>query len=401
MSENELRQNIEDLEKVLSDLGKRVYYNIGSDDMSEVLSLLASMRRVYNTEGAEEDIRSVMEEVESLRKSLSARMRRKLIIHNFQSPGDIVMLTAAVRDLNKAHGSKFDIDVRTSCGHLWENNPHITHIDDKDPDAEIVTLGYDLIHSSNTNAYHFIHGFRKQLEKHLGLVIPAGDFKGDIHISDKEKSWSSQIQDLTGKDTPFWIINAGGKTDYTCKWWDTSRYQQVVDALKDRVQFVQVGALEKNHNHEALSGVIDLRGKTDLRQLVRLVYHSSGIICPVTLLMHLAAAVEVRPGRCLQSRPCVVIAGGREPVQWEAYPNHAYLHTQGKLPCCDKGGCWKSRVVPLDDGDKSKNDSLCLVPVELKGGTVIPRCLDMISADDVVRHVNEYIDGLEMWGKIG
>jgi hypothetical protein len=30
------------------------------------------------------------------------------------------------------------------------------------------------------------------------------------------------------------------------------------------------------------------RGRTDLRQLVRLVYHAQGVLCPVTLLMHLA-----------------------------------------------------------------------------------------------------------------
>ena len=29
--------------------------------------------------------------------------RRKLVLRNFQSPGDIVMLTAAVRDLHRAY----------------------------------------------------------------------------------------------------------------------------------------------------------------------------------------------------------------------------------------------------------------------------------------------------------
>ena len=40
---------------------------------------------------------------------------RKLILRNFQSPGDIVMLTGAVRDLHRAHPGEFQIDVRTSC----------------------------------------------------------------------------------------------------------------------------------------------------------------------------------------------------------------------------------------------------------------------------------------------
>lgn len=38
---------------------------------------------------------------------------RKLILRNFQSPGDIVMLTAAVRDLHRTYPGEFITDVRT------------------------------------------------------------------------------------------------------------------------------------------------------------------------------------------------------------------------------------------------------------------------------------------------
>ena len=117
---------------------------------------------------------------------------------------------------------------------------------------------------------------------------------------------------------------------------------------------------EAGHHHPPLRNVLDLRGQTDLRQLVRLVYHAQGVLCPVTLLMHLAAAVETPPGMP-KNRPCVVIAGGREPAQWEAYPHHQYIHTNGALMCCDHGGCWKSRVVPLGDGDeKDEPRNLCV-----------------------------------------
>ena len=40
---------------------------------------------------------------------------RKLILRSHQSPGDIVMLTAAVRDLKLALGAEVEIDVRTPC----------------------------------------------------------------------------------------------------------------------------------------------------------------------------------------------------------------------------------------------------------------------------------------------
>ena len=50
-------------------------------------------------------------------------MAQKLILKNLLSPGDIVALTAAVRDLHKCYPDQFITDVRTPCPHLWENNP--------------------------------------------------------------------------------------------------------------------------------------------------------------------------------------------------------------------------------------------------------------------------------------
>ena len=160
----------------------------------------------------------------------------------------------------------------------------------------------------------------------------------------------------------------------------------MVDHFRGKVLFVQVG--EKGHVHEGLKGVIDLRGKTDLRQMVRLVYHAQGVLCGVTMAMHLAAAVEVKGGKP-KNRPCVVVAGGREPPQWEAYPHHQFIHTVGSLLCCDNGGCWKSRTVALGDGDaKDRPENLCVDVVKN-----LPRCMDMITAQDVIRRIEMYFNG--------
>jgi ADP-heptose:LPS heptosyltransferase len=313
-------------------------------------------------------------------------MLKKLILRNFQSPGDIVMLTAAVRDLHRSYPGRFLTDVRTSCPALWEHNPYPTPIDDNDPEAEAVDCHYPLIHKSNTTPYHFLHGFVEYLNDHLDLRIRVTAAKGDVYISDEEKAWFSRIEELKGRSQPFWIFASGGKLDYTIKWWSPARYQQVIDHFQGRIEFVQVG--EAHHRHPPLRGVIDMRGDTNLRHLMRLVYHSQGVISAVSLLMHLAAAVECRPGMP-KNRPCVVIAGGREPPQWTAYPHHQFIHTVGALKCCDNGGCWKSRTVPLGDGDeKDQPDQLC---VDVVG--MLPRCMDMITADDVIRRIELYFDG--------
>ena len=302
--------------------------------------------------------------------------------------GDIITLTAAVRDLHLTHPGRFLTAVRTSCSPLWDHNPYLTDLDEADAEVEDIRCDYPLIHRSNHAPFHMIHGFRMFLEDKLGVPIEPHAFHGDIHLSEREKSWMSQVEETEGAGARFWIIVSGGKRDFTAKWWDPDRAQQVVDHFRGRIRFVQCG--EGGHHHPRLKRVIDLVGKTDLRQIVRLMWHADGVICPVTMFMHLAAAVETKPGRP-RNRPCVVIAGGREPSQWEAYPHHQYLHVNGALPCCDQGGCWKSRVEPLGDGDP-KDESLCLMPVTLSSGRKLPKCLDMIRAAHVIQAVEKYLE---------
>lgn len=298
------------------------------------------------------------------------------------------MLTAAVRDLHLAYPEQFLTDVRTTAGELWENNPHLTRLSDTDPDVETVQMEYPLIHQSNSRPYHFIHGFPQFLEEHLQLRIPVTAFKGDIHLSQLEKSWMSQIAEQ-GYWGPFWLMVGGGKFDFTAKWWNPGSYQQVVDHFWGRLPFIQVG--DRNHWHPPLERVVSLVGRTDTRQYVRLMYHADGVVCPVTFSMHLAAAVETRPGMP-KNRACVVIAGGREPAQWEAYPHHQFISTNGALYCCDNGGCWKSRCQPIGDGDP-KDQDLCTLPIEITPELKIPKCMDMIQPEDVIRRIELYIEG--------
>lgn len=316
------------------------------------------------------------------------------------------MLTAAVRDLHLTHPGKYKTAVDTSCGHLWENNPYISKLKENEID-KVVQCEYPLISKSNTHPYHFIHGFRKNLAKQLNVKIEQGPFQGDIHLSPQEKSWMSQVQER-GELRPFWIIITGMKWDFTAKLWPPQFYQNVVNHFRKKILFVQCG--DANHFHVPLKGsnVINLIGKTDLRQFVRLMYHASGVVCPVTFAMHLSAAVESKDG--IKNRPTVVLAGGREPAQWEAYPHHRYLSNNGALPCCDNGGCWKSRATQLFDGDSKDND-LCLNPVDINSKAIIPRqqedgkiettetklrvakCLHMIKPEHVIQAIESYYEG--------
>lgn len=349
-----------------------------------------------------------------------------IILESYLSPGDIVCMTAAVRDLHENHPNKYTTEIRTAANEIWEHNHYCTDINRPDDEVEVISeiagknglklvgvdtvrkgiekvwhsgkvpkvkIHYPLIDCSNQGPNHFTEGYTDYLESVLGIRIRKRLMKGHIELSEDEYGWVSQVQEATGSDEFYWVVVNGGKMDFTAKWWDPVRMQRVVSYFKD-LMFVQIG--DASHCHVELHGsnVVNLLGKTDLRQLIRLIYHSSGVICPVTLAMHLAAAVPVRKDKCYDrlTRPCVVIAGSREPAAWEAYTSHAYLHTCGMMSCGgDAGcGCWKSRVVAVGDKD-DKDDSLCEQPVMTENGIVIPQCMKMITVSNVIEAVQRYL----------
>lgn len=305
---------------------------------------------------------------------------QKLILKNFQSPGDVLVMTGAIECLRIMYPGKYLIDVDTSCNAIYEGNPGITKLDRKDPDVRVIDMQYPLIHKCNQRPVHFIQGYCDYLSEQLGVPIPPLVNRPQIWLSEKEKKWLPQVHEFTGRPVRYWVINAGIKNDFTNKNWGYHNYQKVVDQTQGLIQWVQIGARE--HVHKPLVGVIDMLGKTDARQLIRMCWHAQGGLGPITFVQHIFAAFQ---------KPYVALLGGREPMQWEGYHTQTTMSTLGQLPCCQYEACWKSRTVPLGDND-DKDKSLCALPMFTQSGA-IPKCMAMISPDDVVRAVSRYYTG--------
>ena len=263
------------------------------------------------------------------------KVQESLVLKNHQCPGDILMLSACIRDI-KRWRPDMEIDVRTSCDEIFYNNPHITKMEEHDPSVNSMKMDYEIIHQSNQNMHrHFIHGFIVDFNEKTGSSIKLTEFKPDLHLTDEEKS-TPVFPDMPEK---YVLLNAEGKTDYTTKWWWKEAWKEVVDICKD-VTFVQIGKRDKKDTgagqamHEAINSpnVIDKVDQTSIRDLMRMVYQSVGTLSVVTTIMHLAAAFD---------KHAAVIAGGHEPWWWERYPGHDYFHSIGQLDCCRTGGCWK------------------------------------------------------------
>ena len=363
-------------------------------------------------------------------------IKRRIILDIGFSPGDIVVFTAALRDLC-IQNPDFDISINTCCPAIFENNPHLIKkptdkplrvncqldglkalgyeltdipnhsqdifnelmkarklrieraghryqyihneknillfdidIEDKTKlESEHYTIKYEDIHNSGSSGRHFSTAFYIEFQDILGVDVEQTSLLPDLHLSDEEKGWSNQVEDVHGYKGKFWLINAGHKNDYPAKQWPLEYWQKLVELLKDKVQFVQIGEKGANHNHQLLNGTLDMIGKTDLRQLIRLSYHAEGGISHVSLLHHLMAAWQ---------KPCVTLAGGREARRWEMYPSNRYMDTNGLLPCCSYDGCWMSGKVHHDEGVNKKCKNLV-------GG--LQRCMKLITPEQVAQEV--------------
>lgn len=92
----------------------------------------------------------------------------RLTLRSFQCPGDIVVLTAAVRELHRQYPGRYETDVRTSVPAIWEHNPDITAIPDDDLEARGIDMHYPLVNQSNQRPVHFLEGYCDYRRASLG-----------------------------------------------------------------------------------------------------------------------------------------------------------------------------------------------------------------------------------------
>lgn len=281
----------------------------------------------------------------------------KVLLKNTQLMlGDRLMFTPAVRDLKAAYPD-WDIGVESNGPEIWENNPHIVR-NMINPDAVYQIGPGKVTTGSKTNGLHITTAFRCSLEEKLGKPIRQGPFKPEIFLTEAEKN-------LRIIDGQYWLINIDCGP-FSAKRWCENRWQQLIEALDD-ITFVQIGLAQDNQYRLRGPNVIDLIDQTKIRELFSLVYNAQGCISLISSLMHVAAAFD---------KPCVVLAGAREPATFERYANHRYIDMVGCLPCAARQACWHNSIGACENRVKD-----------------IARCMDMIRVDHVVESVKSYYEG--------
>ena len=308
--------------------------------------------------------------------------------------GDSIALSPLLRDL-KAQYPEIQLGVSCAGGdELYRHDSDLVALKADQPGVEVFRAYYRNAYKASQSGVplFFSQGFFVTFNNESGLGVKCLDPKPHLVLTEEEKAVSP---------LPFryWLINAGGKQDMLVKIWPARRYQQVVDQTRREINWVQIGLKHDSrfpHLHPELTGVTSLVGQTSIRDLMRLVYHSDGVLCPVTAVMLIAQAFE---------KPCVVVAGGREEWWWQAYCHenpalsewrhlirvpHRYLHSIGKFDCCEKVGCHCCSIVAPHNDSKFPDGFFCQRPCFDPGGVPVGECLWKLSPEEVVAAVRSY-----------
>ena len=288
----------------------------------------------------------------------------KIVFKNRQAIGDILMFTSAVRDFKREFPDT-EVGVISTAMHIWDHNPYINH-QLKDPELiEEVGPGF-LTNKSNFWNLHMANAFRLDIENKLGLSIPQGAITPDIWMTEEEYRRKPIIEG------PYWVFIYGGEPGWPAKQYH--RWQEVINILKDDIQFVQLGMARHPYPH--LENVIDYVGKTEdrhngIRDLFNIFLNAQGSLGLVSMHTHLSAAF---------GNPCVTVAGAREPAWFTHYFGHQYVQTNGTLPCSKTTACWACKM----EG--------CRNQVEYEGKN-IPKCAAIIEPEEIAEAVRKYYKG--------
>jgi len=321
---------------------------------------------------------------------------RYFLLHNKFSLGDVVVSTALMRDIKAAYGDSIKVSFRSNTMYdLVAPAPYIDPLDKSLMPQEVSLasgrrvaprLGIDI---STKHPQHYLKAYYQLFEYNTGIHVPITELKPDLHVSTPNPR-----PDL--ENGSYWVVATGGKRDIEAKIWSPTKWGRVFD-LAEEETFLRVGSLSADSIHHPIEhrpNVIDVRSRTTVCQLAALIRDCKGVVCGVTSLMHIAAAFD---------KPCVVIAGAREPWWWEAYTdvtrringhkgpkrlNQTYLHTIGDYECCSHGACWRSWVRPKSVKNKLSTSRLCKDIVE--EDILQPKCLTAIQPEHIISAMNSY-----------
>ena len=251
------------------------------------------------------------------------RWRRSAHISCGAALGDALMCTPAIRALKNANPRcriHFYTDYPDAVRGLW-------YIDEISPTKKrpptTIWMGYE---DEVPQSCHLA----RIMGKRLGVCVK--DVRPDCCVDQKlveqlRKTWRElrRPRVLAQRRASLFTPN---------KNWPDESWDTLIGALLKIATVIEIGENSESHVHFARPNYIDLRGKTDVKQLVASIAAADILVAPVSGPVHIASAVRT---------PAVVILGGYELPENTAYPGNKILYTP--IECSP---CWLRTPCPID-----------------------------------------------------
>ena len=206
--------------------------------------------------------------------------------------GGHLMWTAVAASINKQENKKvLPIENGVLCDYssIFKNNPNFTF----NPDDN-----YYKLNISNPNLHYLIdHGSNVEFttEKHAishiceQLELKSFDLKCEIFLQQSEKKNAQKFLKELPKN--YLCIEPYSKMSWSQgRFYDFNKWQNVVNKLKDKINFVQVGA----GGQKPLDNVIDLSGKLSFRECSHILENSKLLLASEGGIVHLATCTNTK-----------------------------------------------------------------------------------------------------------
>ena len=263
---------------------------------------------------------------------LAKKGRPDKILYYGLSPGDDLLCTAVFEELHRRNAGK--LWAMTAHPFLFENNPSVSAILPNRWEVEKFIRNSGL-NVAKIDYNHFDPETDTDVieDRHIIASMCASvGITGEISL---KPYLNLNLQETENSNFPRGMIciqssGLNSMMSMKNKQWIPERYQGIIEALKSKYRFVQIGS----SLDPPLNDAIDLRGKTTIKESAIILKNSLMYVGNVGFLMHLSRAVGTRS---------VIIYGGRERPDQSGYPCNVNLYS--KLACSP---CWKRNQCHID-----------------------------------------------------
>lgn len=378
------------------------FYNMFIDTKYRTLEDLIKNGLIWHFYGNKEKDMSLCPELKKLFNAAKQRLVSRLKLNSkafliFQMElalGDTLVTTNFFKDFKEQY-PEYTMYYKVATNHpyfckqkveIFKNNPNVSiyngQLINKAIEYKCEKFFKASVHEDNVMNHSLYEVFKEA----TGIEVKQNTFGTDVYLTDDEKSDAVLKKFNIPTDKPICLICSGyHPQDNSIKYVGTKKLQNIVNALHDKVTFVQVGDTAGGYLHNVLNYAISLIDKTNIRDLILLMYQARYVVTGIHALAHLGSMISK------SKRDVYLFIGCRENEKW--FSSYLKLddikyHVLGYKPDENRKCLGNDKCCARDVTSESKLEGrkICLNVIE-RNGEKIASCMDAINENEIINDI--------------